>query len=172
MTARIPELSAPEPLKSHHQLDAFHSGVAPLDEWLQRKAHHNEAEDGSRTFVLCAGNQVVGYYSLATGSLLLTAATGRVRRNMPSPVPVILLGRLAIDQSWQGRGLGSDLLRDALRRVIATSENVGVRAILVHAISLEAKAFYEGHGFQPSPVDPMMLMLKLSDARKALTGGH
>lgn len=172
MTARIAELSAPEPLKSHHLLDAFDSGVAQLGDWLKRRAHHNEAEGGSRTFVICAGLLVVGYYSLATGSLLLSAATGHVRRNMPDPIPVILLGRLAIDRSWQGRGIGSDLLRDAMLRIVGISEQAGLRAILVHAISLEAKAFYEGHGFQPSPVDPMMLMLKLSDAHKALSGGQ
>jgi GNAT superfamily N-acetyltransferase len=150
----------------------FCSTVEPLDDWLKRLARHNEAEGGSRTFVLCAGDQVIGYYSLATGSLLVAEATGRVKRNMPSPVPVILLGRLAIDKHWQGRGLGSDLLRDAMLRVTTASESVGIRAILVHAISDAAKTFYERHGFQPSPVDPMMLMIKLADVQRALTGGH
>jgi GNAT superfamily N-acetyltransferase len=109
-------------------------------------------------------------YSLAAGSLLPGAATGQVRRNMPNPVPVILLGRLAVDHAWQGKGLGSDLLRDAVLRVLAAGEAIGVRAILVHAISPEAKAFYEKHGFRPSPVDPMTLMVTVAEARGMFAG--
>ena len=172
MTARIPELSPPVPLAPDHELDEFSSGVEPLDDWLRRLARHNEAEGGSRTFVICTGRRVVGYYSLAAGSVITGTATGRVRRNMPTPVPVVLLGRLAIDQTWQSRGLGSDLLRDAVLRVFAAGESIGVRAILVHAISAEAKGFYEKHGFRPSPVDPMALMITLNDARRMLSDDH
>jgi GNAT superfamily N-acetyltransferase len=172
VTARIPELAAPRPLASDHELDEFSCGIEPLDDWLKRHARHNEAEGGSRTFVLCAGRRAVGYYSLAAGSLLPGAAVGRVRRNMPNPVPVVLLGRLAIDRTWQGRGLGADLLRDAVLRVLAAAASIGVRALLVHAISEEAKAFYQRHGFRPSPVDPMMLMITLAEAEKALIFGH
>lgn len=168
VTARIPELSPPTPLATDHELNEFNSGVAPLDDWLKRLARHNEAEGGSRTFVICAGRRVVGYYSLAAGSVVAGSATGRVRRNMPNPVPVVLLGRLAIDQTWQGRGLGGDLLRDAVLRTLAAGEAIGVRAVLVHAISDEAKAFYERHGFRASPVDPMTLMVTLNDARRML----
>jgi GNAT superfamily N-acetyltransferase len=164
VTARLPELPAPVPLAPDHELDDFHSGVQPLDDWLKRRARANEAGGGSRTFVLCAGRQVVGYYSLAAGSLLPDAATGRIRRNMPNPVPVILLGRLAIDRAWQGKGLGGDLLRDAVLRTMSAGDVVGVRAMLVHAISTEAKTFYEQHGFHPSPVDPLMLMITLAEA--------
>lgn len=99
-------LTAPEPLAPDHELDGFESGVAMLDEWLGRRARRNDAEGASRTFVLCAGRRVVGYYSLAAGSILHTQATGKVRRNMPNPVPVLLLGRLAVDRAWQGKGLG------------------------------------------------------------------
>ncbi|MBN9510426.1 MAG: GNAT family N-acetyltransferase [Alphaproteobacteria bacterium] len=161
----MPELSAPVPLGLDHELEGFRSGVEPLDDWLKRRAGHNEAGGGSRTFVLCSGRRVVGYYGLAAGSLLPAAATGRVRRNMPNPVPVILLGRLAVDQAWQGKGLGSDLLRDAVLRALSAGEVVGVRAMLVHAISEEARAFYEKHGFLPSPLDSLMLMITLSEAR-------
>jgi GNAT superfamily N-acetyltransferase len=167
-----PRLSAPGPLGAEHELDSFNSGVEPLDDWLKRRALHNEIEGGSRTFVVCEGQRVVGYYSLAAGAMLPGVATGRVRRNMPNPVPVVLLGRLAIHRTWQGRGLGGDLLRDAVLRVLAAGERIGVRAILVHAISAEAKTFYERHGFRPSPVEPMTLMITLAEAKRMLAGDH
>lgn len=172
MTARSSELAAPQPLALDHVLDEFRCGVDPLDDWLKRHARHNEAEGGSRTFVLCQGRRVVGYYSLAACSVVSGAATGRTRRNMPNPVPVVLLGRLAIDQTWQGEGLGADLLRDAVLRVMAAGEAIGVPAMLVHAISAEAKAFYEKHGFRPSPIDAMMLMTTMADAQRMLVSGH
>jgi GNAT superfamily N-acetyltransferase len=163
-------LSAPEPLRPDHEVELFISGAEPLDNWLKQRALHNEIEGGSRSFVVCESRRVAGYYSLAAGSVLSGTATGRVRRNMPNPIPVVLLGRLAIDRTWQGRGLGSDLLRDAILRVLAAGENIGVRAILVHAISDEAKAFYERHGFRVSPVEPMTLMITLAEARRTLIG--
>ena len=172
MTARVPELSPPAPLAADHELDEFNSGVAPLDDWLKRLARHNEAEGGSRTFVICAGRRVAGYCCLAAGSVIAGAATGRVRRNMPNPVPVVVLGRLAIDRAWQGRGLGGDLLRDAVLRAVAAGESIGVRAVLVHAISDAAKAFYEKHGFRASPFDPMTLMVTLRDTRRMLAREH
>ncbi|MDE2580018.1 MAG: GNAT family N-acetyltransferase [Rhodospirillales bacterium] len=167
-----PPLSAPGPLGAEHERAGFNSGVAPLDDWLKRRALHNEIEGGSRTFVVCEGRRVVGYYSLAAGSVHPDAATGRVRRNMPSPVPVVLLGRLAIDRAWQGRGLGGDLLRDAVLRVLSAGDRIGVRALLVHAVSAEAKAFYERYGFRPSPVEPMTLMVTLAETRRMLIGGQ
>ena len=167
-----PPLSAPEPLGVEHELDSFASGVEQLDDWLKRRALHNEIEGGSRSFVVCEGKRVVGYYSLAAGSVLAGIATGRVRRNMPNPIPIVLLGRLAIDRTWQGRGLGGDLLRDAVLRVLSAGESIGVRAIFVHAISAEAKAFYERFGFRASPVEPMTLMITLAEARRMLTGDH
>lgn len=168
MTARLPGLRAPEPLTAEYELAAFRSGVDPLDDWLKRQARHNETEGGSRTFVVSEGLLVVGYYSLAASSVLHGAATGRARRNMPNPVPMVLLGRLAIDLAWQGKGLGADLMRDAVMRVIAASGTIGVRAMLVHAISAEAKAFYEKHGFRASPVDLMLLMITMGDVRRVL----
>jgi GNAT superfamily N-acetyltransferase len=161
-------LTAPAPLAADHDTDAFDCGVPPLDAWLRRRARANEAGGASRTFVVCEGKPVVGYYSLAAGSLLHDGATGRVRRNMPDPVPVALLGRLAVDRSWQGKGLGRALLRDAALRILGAAETIGVRAILVHAISEDAKAFYEASGFAPSPVDPMTLMVTIDEAKKVL----
>jgi GNAT superfamily N-acetyltransferase len=161
-------LVAPAALAPSHDLEAFDSGVPPLDEWLKRRARANETEGASRTFVLCEESRVIGYYSLAAGSLMHANAIGKVRRNMPDPVPVILLGRLAIDSRWQGKGLGADLLRDAVLRTTSAAETIGVRAILVHAISEAAKAFYERRGFRSSPADPMTLMITIEDARKAL----
>ena len=104
-------LTAPAPLAPHHELEGSESGVAALDDWLKRRARRNEAEGASRTFVVCAGRRVVGYYSLAAGSILHVEATGKVRRNMPDPVPALLLGRLAVDRTWHGKGLGGDLLQ-------------------------------------------------------------
>ena len=161
-------LSAPAPLAAEHELETFNSGTPPLDDWLKHRARQNEAGGASRTYVIAEGRRVVGYYSLAAGSVLHTAATGRVRRNMPNPVPAALLGRLAVDQGWQGKGLGAALLRDAVLRVIGAAETIGVRALLVHAISDEAKAFYEHWGFRPSAIELMTLMITIEEAQRML----
>ena len=166
--AKPPPPPAPAPLAPAHELAAFASGVAPLDEWLKRRAWRNETDGASRTFVACVGARVVGYYSLAAASVLHEASTGKVRRNMPDPVPAVLIGRLAVDAAWLGHGIGADLLRDAVLRIVAAAETVGVRAILVHAISPEAKTFYQRHGFRPSPLEPMTLMVTIEEARRAM----
>lgn len=162
------ELRAPAPLAADHELEAFDCGIAALDEWLKRRARRNEAEGASRTFVICAGRRVIGYYSLAAGSVLHAVATGKIRRNMPDPVPVVLLGRLAVDRQWQGKGLAADLLSDAVLRIVGAAETVGVRAILVHAISQAARNFYEKHGFRASSVEPMTLMITIDEAQRIL----
>ena len=159
---------APASLAQHHDLDAFDCGVAVLDIWLKRRARRNEAEGASRTFVIADGPRIVGYYSLAASSIVHAQAIGNVRRNMPDPVPALLIGRLAVDREWHGRGLGSDLLSDAVLRAIRAADLIGIRAILVHAISDAAKAFYERHGFRPSPFDSMTLMITLDEARRML----
>ena len=167
MTGGADEVTAPEHLTAQHDLAAFDSGIPALDDWLKRRALANEQAGGSRTYVVCAGGRVVGYYALATGGVADAAAPGRVRRNMPDPVPAMLLGRLAVDRAYQDRGLGAGLLRDAILRTLQAADIGGIRAILVHAISEEAKRFYERHGFVASLVDPMTLMIAVADARKA-----
>ena len=167
MTSGAEEISAPEHVTPEHDLAAFDSGIPALDDWLKRRALANEETGASRTYVVRAGSRVVGYYALATGGVAQAAATGRVRRNMPDPVPVMLLGRLAVDRAYQDRGLGAGLLRDAILRTLQAADLAGIRAILVHAISEEAKRFYERHGFVASLVDPMTLMIAVADARKA-----
>jgi GNAT superfamily N-acetyltransferase len=161
-------IQAPQPLAPGHVLDDFGCGVSALDDWLKRRARRNEAEGASRTFVACVGTCVVGYYSLAAGSVLHAVATGKVRRDMPDPAPVILLGRLAVDRGRQGKGLAADLLADAVLRTLGAAETVGVRAMLVHAISDDARRFYEKHGFRASPVESMTLMITLDEARRML----
>ncbi len=113
---------------------------------------------------------MVGYYALAAGAVAHHHASGRVRRNMPDPVPVMVIGRLAVDLNFQARGLGSALLRDAVLRTLQAAEIAGIRAILVHALSETAKRFYEKCGFVASPVDPMTLMVTISEAAHTLAG--
>lgn len=161
-------LSAPEPLASHHDVRPFTSGVESLDHWLKHRALKNQATGASRTFVLCEGPSVRAYYALASSAVIVDAAPGRFRRNMPDPIPVVVLGRLAVDQSLQGRGLGRALVRDAGLRVIQAADTIGIRGMIVHALSAEAKSFYERIGFEPSPIDPMMLMVTLADLQASL----
>jgi GNAT superfamily N-acetyltransferase len=160
---------APEPIADVHGLSKFSSNEPALDDWLKRRALKNEASGGSRTYVVCgnSGNRVVAYYCLAAGAVAHTTAPGRVRRNMPDPIPVIVIGRLAVDQSFQGRGLGRAMLRDAILRSMQAAEIAGIRAILVHAVSTEARQFYERCGFHASPIDPMTLMITLAEAQRA-----
>ncbi len=161
-------LTAPLPLAEAHQLADFNSGVASLDNWLKRRARANQASGASRTFVLCDGEKIIGYYALASGAVTIGDASGRFRRNMPDPIPVVVLGRLAIDRAYQGKNLGRALFKDAALRVEQAGDAIGIRGILVHAISEEAKAFYLALGFDPSPLDPMTLMVTLADLRAAL----
>ncbi|NKK75769.1 GNAT family N-acetyltransferase [Rhizobium leguminosarum bv. viciae] len=161
-------LSAPIPLADHHELSEFNSSVPELDDWLRRRARANQAGGASRTFVVCEENRVIAYYALASGAVKQPEAPGRFRRNMPDPILVAVLGRLAIDQSYQGRGIGRALVRDAGLRLLNAAEILGIRGVLVHAISDDARAFYEAVGFLPSPSDPMMLMVGLNDFNSAL----
>ena len=161
-------LTAPEPLGPEHVLDGFTGGVPMLDDWLKRRALANQASGASRTFVVCDGDEVVGYYALAASAVSPEQTVGRFRRNMPNPVPVIVLGRLAVATSHHGRGIGRGMFQDAARRVVATADTIGIRGMIVHAISDEAAAFYRKLGFDPSPLEPMTLMVTLADLRGAL----
>ncbi len=159
---------APVPLTATHNLEPFECGVPVLNEWLKKRALRNESAGASRSYVVCVDDTVVGYYCLAAGAVTREAAPARLRRNMPEPIPVIVLGRLAIDARYQGQGLGRSLLRDAVVRVLQAAGIAGIKAILVHAISEEAKNFYLAKGFIESPIAPMTLCLILESARRAI----
>ena len=156
------QLGPPQPLSAAHRLDDFACGEAVLDEWLKRRAMANQLSGASRTFVVADREQrVYGYYAMAAGAVSHQMATSSVRRNMPDPVPVMVLARLAVDHRAQGIKLGASLLQDAVKRAVIVSQNAGVRALLVHALHDQARAFYEHYGFQVSPAHPMTLMLRL-----------
>jgi len=161
-------VSAPAPLADHHQLAAFNSGVPALDDWLKRRARANQISGASRSFVICADDAVIGYYALASSAVNAAAAPGRFRRNMPEPIPVAVLGRLAVDRAFHGQGIGRALFRDSALRVMQAADAIGIRGMLVHAISDEAKAFYLALGFSESPLEPMTLMVTLSELRQSL----
>lgn len=160
-------LGAPEPLAASHRLDGFDCGEAVLDDWLMRRAFANQASGASRTFVVADQDGFVfGYYALAAGAVSHQLATSGVRRNMPDPVPVLILGRLAIDRRARGLQLGASLLQDAVHRAVGVSQDAGVRALLVHALSEKARQFYEHYGFQSSPLHPLTLMLRLGGMKR------
>jgi GNAT superfamily N-acetyltransferase len=156
-------IDPPAKLISTHQLEDFESGIEPLDNWLKYRALGNELEGASRTYVICSDNVVIGYYCLSNGAIANTIATGKVRRNMPDPIPVMIIGRLAVDRRWQGKGIGRGLLRDAILRTLKAAEIAGIRAILVHAISEDAKLFYEKYRFTASTLEPLTLMARVKD---------
>lgn len=161
-------LARPEPLADVHELNDFFSGVASLDDWLKRRARANQVSGASRTYVVADRRRVVGYYALASGAITVESSVGRFRRNMPDPIPVAILGRLAVDRSQQRRGLGRALFRDCALRVVHAADTIGIRGIVVHAISEQARAFYAALGFDASPKEPMMLMVTLGDIRKLM----
>jgi GNAT superfamily N-acetyltransferase len=160
------KLNAPQPLTPNHLLDGFTSGETSLDDWLKRRSLSNQLSGASRTFVVSDQDGcVLGYYAMAAGAVSHQLATRGVRRNMPDPIPVMVLARLAVDHRAQGIKLGAALLQDAVHRAVTVSQNAGVRALLVHAIHERAKQFYMHYGFQESPLHPMTLMLRLNSAR-------
>ena len=164
------KISAPCHLEAHHHLESFCCGEPLLDTWLKTRARKNEASGASRTSVITHDYDVVGYYSLAVGSVSHALVPGRIRRNMPDPIPVMLLARLAVDTSLQGQGIGRALLRDAILRTDQAAHIAGIRAILVHALHEHARCFYMGCGFTPSSINELTLMLPLSVVRASMTG--
>ncbi len=156
------KLSSPQPLSAEHRLEDFACGESSLDDWLRRRALINQTTGASRTFVVTdESGQVLAYYALAAGAVSHQESPGTIRRNMPDPVPVMVLARLAVDQRLQGQQVGGALLKDALHRAISVAQNIGVRAMLVHALNDRARQFYAHYGFVPSPANPMTLMLPL-----------
>ncbi len=155
-------LRAPEPLAEHHLLDDFTCSEPTLAQWLKQRARKNTEQRASRTFVLCADDEVVGFYSLSAGAVTHEHAPGSIRRNMPDPVPVFLLGRLAVHEQWSGMGIGAGLLKDAILRSLGAARTIGARALLCHALTDSARQFYLKNGFVESPVDPKTLMLDLT----------
>lgn len=161
-------ISTPEPLIESHEIEAFVSGVDGLNIWLKRRALKNQTTGASRTFVACQDHTVVAYYALASSAVTVADAPGRFRRNMPDPIPLVVLGRLAVDRHQQGNGLGRALVRDAAARIIQAADTIGIRGMLIHALSDEEKMFYERLGFEPSTLDPMMLFVTQADLRASL----
>lgn len=160
--------SSPRPINAEDELVDFDSGESSLDEYLRTRALANHIEGASRCFVTCREGRVVGFYALASAAVERVATPSRVRRNMPDPIPVILLSRLAVDRNGQGSGLGAHLLRDAIIRAVRAAEIIGVRALLVHALHEQAREFYSHFDFEPSPTDPLHLLLFIKDARALL----
>lgn len=157
-------LTAPRLPAPTDQLDGFDSGEPVLDSWLVRQAQRNQVGGGSRTYVTTRNGRVVGFYCLAAAAITHAHVAGKVRRNQPNPIPVILLGRLAVIRREQGAGLGAQLLRDAITRSVAAADVIGVRALLVHAMHQEARNFYLNFDFEPSPTDDLHLYLLIKDA--------
>jgi GNAT superfamily N-acetyltransferase len=162
-------ISAPALLTEAHETEMFESGVNTLDVWLKRRAIKNQTTGASRTFVVCEENRVVAYYSLASSAVAVVDAPGRFRRNMPDPVPVVILGRLAVARAFQGQGFGRALVRDAGYRIVQAAEMIGIRGVIVQAVSDRAKKFYAHLGFQVSPLDSMTLMITLADLKACLS---
>jgi GNAT superfamily N-acetyltransferase len=161
-------LTPPELITEQHLLANFDCGEDSLNEWLKKRALKNNASGASRCFVIAEDKNVVGYYSLSAGAISHETAPKSMRRNMPNPLPVLLLGRLAIDQRYHNQGLGQALLRDAMIRAVTIANDTGVFAILLHALSEQAKRFYLSRGFIESPLQPMTLMMTLQTIRNIL----
>lgn len=161
-------LHAPELLTVRHVLDAFDSGEPSLDEWLKRRALKNQASGATRTFVVCDNASVVAYYALASGAVDVDAAPGRFRGNIPDPVPVVVLARLAVDRAWQGKGVARALMRDAGGRIAQAADVIGIRGVIAHALNQDAHRFYLALGFEASPLAPMTVMMTLADLKAAL----
>lgn len=168
MTEQAP-YAAPVPLSADHNCNDFDCGNPALNEWLRRHALQNQRANAARTFVVCRGNRVAGYYSLAVGAVDYATASERVRKGLAHhPVPVMILARLAVDLSYRKKRIGQSLLKDAVIRTLQAAEIAGIRGILVHAKDERARSFYERFGFEPSPLSPLQLMLLLKDVKKLL----
>lgn len=167
-SSAAPSLSPPTPIDGQHAVGAFDCGKAPLNDWLRQHALRNEGR-ASRCFVVCDGATVAGYYTLTMGSVLREQAPKPLTRNMPPQIPVVILGRLAVDRRYHGRKIGPALLRDALQRSLAASIEVAARAVLVHAIDPDVVSFYTQYGFKPFPEGSLTLFLSVADVAHAIS---
>lgn len=161
------KLSPPELLNASHNVSDFSCGKEVLDEWLQKNALKNQTNRGSRTFVVCEGYKVAGYYALASGSVERININKSLARNMPNSIPVIILGRLAVDKDYKGLSIGKALLKDALLRSLQVANQIGVKAIIVHALDENAVNFYKKYGFQKMPDEDRTLVISISNIEKA-----
>jgi GNAT superfamily N-acetyltransferase len=161
-------INAPEPLTNQHNVDNFDCGEDTLNEWLKKRALKNEDRGGSRTYVICQNNVVIGYYALAAGSVVHQKVPSAITRNMPEPIPIVILGRLAVDKNYQNQKLGSSMLRDAILRIVQAEKILGIKAIMVEALSDEAVTFYKKYGFRDSPVEKRLLFITIIEAVKCL----
>ncbi|OGT47883.1 MAG: GNAT family N-acetyltransferase [Gammaproteobacteria bacterium RIFCSPHIGHO2_12_FULL_38_11] len=167
---KVQDLTAPSLLSDEHDVDSFDCSEPTLNDWLKKRAAKNNASDASRCFVICnENNEVVGYYSLSAGAISRELAPKSMQRNMPDSLPVLVLGRLAIDKNYHNKGLGSALLRDAMIRSVNIAQDAGVFAILIHSLSDKAKQFYISRGLVESPLQPMTLFMTLATIRDILT---
>lgn len=165
--------SSPSILSKEHIITNFDCGQPLLNNWLKRFAWQNQQANASKTFVIAIEYQVIGFYSLAVGSIEHMVASDRIKKGLARhPIPVMILARLAVDQKYQGMKIGSGLLKDAIGRTIKASESAGIRAIFVYAKDDKARKFYEQFGFESSPIDPFKLMLLIKDAKKTLNLIH
>lgn len=163
------EYGSIEKLRRDHVLDGFGCGKEELNNFLKRQAWNNQQANSAQTYVLAKDLAVYGYYSLAAGSVSHEESTERAKKGLARhPIPVILLARLAVDVSLQGKKVGPALLKDALRRAAQAADTIGARAVLVHAKDDNAKGFYEHYDFEPSPSDPYHLLLIMKDLRRIL----
>lgn len=159
----------PEPLNERHLVDSFRSRAAVLDDWLRDRARVAASADTARTYVAtAAGGRVIGYYTLSGYSVDRRRAPSRLGRNQPDPIPGVLIGRLAVDERFEGLGLGKALLRDALMRIAAAAETVAARAVFVDALDEDAARFWEGRGFRPLRDEPRTRYLRMDDVRATI----
>jgi GNAT superfamily N-acetyltransferase len=165
----VGRLSPPVPIADEHDLAPFDCGVQSLNDWLKKRAMANHRSGASRTYVLCHGREVIGYYCLSTGAIDHDVSPSQLRRNMPNPIPVVVLGRLAVDRRYQNQRLGRALLRDANVRALQVAEIAGAVALLVHSLSEEARRFYLSFGFVALPSQPMTLYLMLGTLKQTGT---
>lgn len=160
-------LSAPQPLDANHRLEEFDCGKPALTDWLSRHARQAQGSGSARTFVVCDGDRVAGYFSLTVGQIDTIEAPERIRRGMGQyPIPLVILARLAVDLDYQGQGIGFSMLQDAIRRTIAIADQAGIRALLTHPIDESAETFYRRFGFESTPAHERQLILLLKDARR------